>query len=236
MALMDHYLQLLPGLNKYMCTYKKNVSYKISEHFDSKQFDCHGSGCCSQTEVDPKLVEYLEMICNEFEADVTINSAYRCTKHNKKIGGASKSKHLYGQAADIKVKGVAPLKVAQYAESIGIKGIGQYSNFVHIDTRTNKYFWYGDNQSSRSTFGKYTSSKKTTSESKQTESDTNTAPEGMVVITGQSVNIRKGPGTKYGKYSKTARKGETYKTAKTDGWIPIEIGSAVYWISEKYAK
>jgi hypothetical protein len=40
---------------------------------------------------------------------------------------------------------------------MGIKGIGLYEkngeNFVHIDTRTYKAFWYGHEQSPRSTFG-----------------------------------------------------------------------------------
>jgi hypothetical protein len=61
-------------------------------------------------------------------------------------------------ATDIQVKGVTPREVAKYAESIGIKGIGLYEtqsdgHFVHIDTRTNKSFWYGQAQAPRSTFG-----------------------------------------------------------------------------------
>lgn len=133
--------------------YTKGVKVKLSNNFNSTEFDCHGSGCCSTTEIDPKLVEYLQKIRDHFNAPVTINSAYRCEKHNAKIGGASKSKHKYGQAADIVVKGVAPAEVAKYAESIGIKGIGLYSSFVHIDTRTTKSFWYGHEQAYRSTFG-----------------------------------------------------------------------------------
>ena len=129
-----------------MATYTKGKSVQLSQNFESTEFDCHCKKYCNSTEIDAKLVEYLQKIRDHFGKPVTINSAYRCSKHNKSIGGASKSKHLYGQAADIKVSGVAPLKVAQFAESIGIKGIGQYSNFVHIDTRTNKYFWYGSEQ------------------------------------------------------------------------------------------
>ena len=55
-------------------------------------------------------------------------------------------------AADIVVKGVKPLEVARYTESIGIKGIGLYSSFVHVDTRTRKSFWYGHKQEYRATF------------------------------------------------------------------------------------
>jgi murein L,D-transpeptidase YcbB/YkuD len=58
-----------------------------------------------------------------------------------------------GDAADIIVNGVAPLEVAKFAESIGIKGIGLYSTFTHIDTREKKSFWYGQDEEKRETFG-----------------------------------------------------------------------------------
>lgn len=135
--------------------YTKGTSVKISNNFSSTEFDCHGIGCCSETIIDTKLVEYLQKIRDHFGVAVTINSGYRCEKHNTSVGGATKSKHKYGQAADIVVKGITPLKVAQYAESIGILGIGQYPSFVHIDTRTSKYYWYGSNEQSRTTFGEY---------------------------------------------------------------------------------
>ena len=63
---------------------------------------------------------------------------------------------MKGQAADIVVKGVEPKEVAKYAESIGVKGIGVYKTFTHIDTRTNKYFWYDGGASNVSTFGDVT--------------------------------------------------------------------------------
>jgi peptidoglycan hydrolase-like protein with peptidoglycan-binding domain len=70
----------------------------------------------------------------------------------------SKSKHIDGMAADIKVKNVKPSEVAKYAETIGVLGIGLYETdkdgyFVHIDTRTSKGFWYGHAQAKRTTFG-----------------------------------------------------------------------------------
>lgn len=140
-------------------TYTKGKKVKLSNNFYSTEFDCHGVGCCSTTEIDPKLIEYVQKIRDHFKAPITINSGYRCAKHNKKIGGASASRHTQdGSAADIDVKGHAPLEVAQYCESIGILGIGLYETdkdgyFVHIDTRTTKSFWYGQAQAKRTTFG-----------------------------------------------------------------------------------
>jgi hypothetical protein len=142
-------------------TYKKGSTQKLSANFGVNEFACKGSSCgCSTVLVDDALVKYVQKIRDNFGKAVTITSGYRCVKHNKKVGGASASRHAKGQAADIKVDGIAPKIVAQYAESIGIKGIGLYETakdgyFVHIDTRTTKSFWYGQKQEKKTTFGKY---------------------------------------------------------------------------------
>ena len=136
----------------------KKSGMKLSEHFNSNEFDCHGSGCCSTTIINEKLVEYLEKIREHFKKPITITSAYRCVTHNRNVGGATGSRHSKGDAADIVVSGVSPAEVAKFAESIGIKGIGLYEtsadgHFVHIDTRDAKSFWYGQKCAARSTFG-----------------------------------------------------------------------------------
>lgn len=138
--------------------YRKDYRTALSDNFKSNEFACQGKGCCSTVKIDEKLVEYLQDIRDYFGSPVTITSGYRCEKHNKAVGGASGSRHTKGQAADIMVKGVKPVHVAAYAESIGVKGIGLYETeadgfFVHIDTRTNKSFWYGKSEKYRSTFG-----------------------------------------------------------------------------------
>lgn len=138
--------------------YKKGSYTKLSANFNVSEFACHGSGCCSTVQIDEQLVKYVQKIRDHFKAPVTINSGYRCPVHNKLIGGATNSYHSRGMAADIAVKGIAPKEVAKYAESIGIRGIGLYETnrdgyFVHVDTRTNKSFWYGQNEEYRETFG-----------------------------------------------------------------------------------
>lgn len=143
-------------------TYKKGQKTKLSENFNSLEFDCHGSGCCSETIINPKLVEYVQKIRDHFGKSITVTSGYRCPVHNKRIGGATGSRHSKGDAADIVVSGVAPREVAKYAESIGIKGIGLYEtnadgHFTHVDTRDVKSFWYGQNEAKRTTFGGSTS-------------------------------------------------------------------------------
>lgn len=132
--------------------YKKGKAHRISQYFKSTEFDCKCNGYCYTTILDTRLIEKLQKIREHFKAPVYINSGYRCTIHNTNIGGAPKSKHLLGMAADIRVKNVKPLEVARYAESIGVKGIGLYDTFVHIDSRVKKSFWYGHKQEYRGTF------------------------------------------------------------------------------------
>lgn len=152
-------------VKKDMCyiTVNKKANQKLSEHFSSSEFDCHGAGCCSSTIINEKLVEYLEKIRTHFGKPITITSGYRCAVHNRNVGGATGSRHSKGDAADIVIQGIAPRTVAQYAESIGILGIGLYETsadgyFVHIDTRDYKSYWYGQACAARTTFGAYSGS------------------------------------------------------------------------------
>ena len=134
-------------------TYKKGSNKQLAPNFKAREFDCQGSGCCSTTPIDEKLVDYLQKIRTHFGKPVYV-TAYRCKTHNAKVANAApNSYHCYGQAADFHIDGVAPAEIAKYAESIGIKGIGLYDTFVHIDTRTTKSFWYSHAQERRTTFG-----------------------------------------------------------------------------------
>lgn len=135
-----------------MATYTKGKAVKLTRNFKSTEFDCKGKKCCSKTPLDIELVGYLQVFRNYFGKAITINSGYRCQTHNKNVGGTKNSRHTQGMAADIVVKGVKPVKVAQFAEMIGVRGIGLYDNFVHIDTRTEKFYWKGHAQKAVKTF------------------------------------------------------------------------------------
>jgi peptidoglycan hydrolase-like protein with peptidoglycan-binding domain len=135
-------------------TYKRGQKLQLTEHFNISEFHCKGANCgCKETLHDPALSAYLQQIREHFGKPLKITSGYRCSSHNSAVGGASGSRHTKGQAADFTISGVAPLEIARYAELIGIKGIGLYDSFVHIDTRTRKSFWYSHAQQRRTTFG-----------------------------------------------------------------------------------
>ena len=134
-------------------TYSKKAdgNTNLSANFKGYEFACKDGS--DKYMVDPALVLILQKIRDHFKVPVVINSAYRTAAHNKKVNGSPTSRHLSGMAADIVVQGVTPLKVCQYAESIGVKGVGQYGSFVHVDTRPNKSFWIGRDQKPTSSFG-----------------------------------------------------------------------------------
>lgn len=111
----------------------------ISDHFLRTEFECR-CGCGFNT-VDVSLIQFLEKLRSYFKQPVTINSGCRCAGYNEKIKGAAQSQHLIGRAADITVKGVQSADVADYAESIGVPGVGRYKTFTHIDSRCGSARW-----------------------------------------------------------------------------------------------
>ena len=125
---------------------EKKTDWKEIKHFKRSEFKCK-CGKCGGFPVEPdlKLLEVMEKIRNHFNAPVIINSGVRCSTHNKNVGGATKSQHLKGTAADIKVNGVEPKKVAEYAETLmpNHGGIGIYGTFTHVDVRSVKSRWNG---------------------------------------------------------------------------------------------
>lgn len=124
----------------------------LSANFSANEFACRCNRC-QKIRIDEALVAQLQQIRDHFGKPVVITSGYRCPSHNLAVGGTSSSYHTKGQASDFYIKGVPPMAIAQYAESIGVPGIGLYDDFVHIDTRMKKSYWFGHQQEYRSTFG-----------------------------------------------------------------------------------
>jgi uncharacterized protein YcbK (DUF882 family) len=134
--------------------YKRSDKVQLSKNFRLDEFKCK-CGKCDPILVDDALVTWLQKIRDHFGKSVNVNSGYRCKAHNAspKVGGNPGSHHVKGMAADIRVQGILPEEVAKYAESIGIKRIGLYDNFVHIGSDTKKRFWLGHEGKEVHTFG-----------------------------------------------------------------------------------
>jgi uncharacterized protein YcbK (DUF882 family) len=115
----------------------------LTKYFSRSEFACK-CGCGLDT-VDIDTIAILEEVREHFDKPVTITSACRCVKHNNAVGGAVNSQHVKARAADIQVKGVSPIEVAMFVETLipNSGGIGIYSTFTHVDSRSNKARWGG---------------------------------------------------------------------------------------------
>lgn len=117
---------------------------QITPHFKVREFAC--SDGSDVVFVSTSLVDILEAIRVHFGRPVTITSGYRTVSYNASLKNSSKkSQHCNGLAADIKVAGVSPAAVADYAEQLlgSHGGVGRYSTFTHIDVRADKSRWRG---------------------------------------------------------------------------------------------
>ena len=121
----------------------KDGDKKLSTNFRVREFAC--SDGSDPVFIDSELVAILQKIRTHFGRAVTITSAYRTPSHNKAVGGTTYSQHLYGKAADIKINGVSPDKVATFANKLmsNSGGIGTYGTFTHIDVRASESRWNG---------------------------------------------------------------------------------------------
>lgn len=121
------------------------LSEYVSKSFKRKEFACK-DGCglgLGDGDINPELIEVIQDVRDHFGEPVVISSGLRCQRHNARVGGAPKSQHLLGTAADIRIAKVAPAKVYEYLDKKypGKYGIGRYGTFTHIDVRPTKARW-----------------------------------------------------------------------------------------------
>jgi uncharacterized protein YcbK (DUF882 family) len=108
----------------------------LSIHFNRSEFACK-CGCGFDT-MDYETLQALERVRAHFGKPITVNSGCRCPAYNKKVRGSVGSQHLLGRAVDISVAGEAPADVQSWLRHTfpARYGIGSYTTFTHLDTRT----------------------------------------------------------------------------------------------------
>lgn len=116
---------------------------EIRKNFKVKEFRCKNGA--DPIIIADDLVYWLYKVREHFGKPVIINSAYRTPEYNAKIGGAKRSQHMYGTAADFHINGVPPADIVKYLETVvpNTCGIGLYDEFVHLDVRRKKTRWNG---------------------------------------------------------------------------------------------
>ena len=114
----------------------------LSAHFSRKDLSCR---CCGLLRVDSRLLDGLETLRSLAGVPVKVHAGFRCSRHNREVGGVPHSEHLEGLAADVSLPGLSlqrmyelALEVPQFAGG----GIGVYEgNFLHVDVRDRQARW-----------------------------------------------------------------------------------------------
>lgn len=131
---------------------------QLSQHFNVQEFRCK---CGKEHEIliAEELVEKLEKLYSALNCSkIIVTSGYRCTAHDKNVGGSGSGQHTKGNAADICCYGqdgqpISSKTVCCKAQDIGFGGIANITaeyKYTHVDVRTGSK-WYGDEIKGNST-------------------------------------------------------------------------------------
>ncbi len=135
--------------NQLQSVLRKDATMSLTKNFSKSEFDC-SCGCNMPEEVlmeIQKLAGQLQNIRDFIRKPIKLTNAYRCPKHNKKVGGVSNSQHILGKAADIQVNGLDPLEVYKTIDNLAEHGhilqggLGKYNTFTHYDIRKTRARW-----------------------------------------------------------------------------------------------
>lgn len=117
---------------------------QLSEHFHLDEFVRPEDG-----PVPPMVLANLKKLAARLEEvrkhlghkRIHVTSGYRTPAHNQAVGGAQKSKHLTGEAADVIVEDMTARQVQQQLETFWTGGMGYGRHFTHLDIRPYKARW-----------------------------------------------------------------------------------------------
>ena len=120
-----------------------DANEKVGKHFKVREFACKDGS--QVVFIDDYLVSILDILRNQVEKPVYINSGYRTPEWNKKCNGAKYSYHMRGMAADIRVEGMTAKQVANKLNEIipDECGIIVYKSWVHFDVRNGQKYRKG---------------------------------------------------------------------------------------------
>lgn len=145
-------------------TYNYSDAVQITEHFNSSEFRCK-DGSNHSYKVDNTLVTNLEKFFRVIPelfgvgvSKIVVTSGYRCSAHDRSVGGYGSGPHVDGKAADICVfdDNLIPVSsklVCCAAQEIGFLGIANITKdyiYTHVDMKDRKnargmsYKWYGN--------------------------------------------------------------------------------------------
>ena len=129
-----------------------DISYFLDGSYDFEALGKinHLLRCHYNNTVKPIDIRVLDLLCdvkNRIGADKEIHiiSGYRSPEYNDYLRGlgrnvARNSYHMQGTAIDFSIQGFSVSSLSQAAKSFFAGGVGQYAEFVHIDTGPVRYW------------------------------------------------------------------------------------------------
>jgi uncharacterized protein YcbK (DUF882 family) len=121
---------------------------KLSPHFDEREFSSSHGGTLTpaqRAQYGDLCHRYLEPLRAQFGVTV-VNSGVRTPEHNRAVGGAPASFHLWlagrrGVAADVHCARGTPADWKAFLETLNPGGLGAYPTHVHVDNRPGHARW-----------------------------------------------------------------------------------------------
>lgn len=139
-------------------TYDCNSKKQLTKNINVSEIKCKGKGHIHNTKIDLDHLNKVQEFMAYIGADwVKFSSGYRCSTHDKTVGGSGSGQHTKSTATDqyFRIGGkngkIIPAKeVCCKAQDFGFKGIGYIdANYVHLDSRTSGTY-RGDETKGRS--------------------------------------------------------------------------------------
>lgn len=107
------------------------------KYFKMSEFACR-DGCempaSARDNIEALVEAVLDPVREKFGKPITVNSGYRCPRHNAAVGGVPNSQHMRGEAADISAGSIqATREVGKIIERLGeFDQLIYYPTFVHV--------------------------------------------------------------------------------------------------------
>jgi len=109
-------------------------------NFQPAEFACRH---CGQLYFDSRIFDAIQRVRAYMARPLRINSAHRCSVHNRRVGGAAHSRHLR-LALDVDASDMDERqrrRLFARCREAGFDAFGFYATFLHVDDRSGRRWW-----------------------------------------------------------------------------------------------
>lgn len=120
---------------------QQRLEYRVRQAFLVFPFEDFACNCCGIVLAHPRMIMGFYGLSLRVDPKlIIVHSGYRCTAHNRAIGGSSHSRHMFGEAIDYHIEGFTLRDMYEIAKQIPeFRGFGVYKEWanpgLHNDVR-----------------------------------------------------------------------------------------------------